>query len=758
MTRGYSSVAPYRVRTFRQYTLCNIHRDTTMIHFDAETQTFHLQGKNVSYIFAADTSGFLRHLYFGEKLPLSENVLHLAQTAYLGAAVNFNGAKMPNDNLNAMLLETAAGQMGDYRRPSVVVQLSSGSRLTDFRYKTYKILQSHALPEPLPCARGGETLQVDMSDDANKLTLSLYYTVFDDSDVVVRSVSLTNGSENAVSVCKLSSFNLDIYNADMDTIQLVGNWASERNVVRNTAHRGILEVTDGARGVSSHCFNPFLCLAEHNATETQGETIAVNLVYSGSFSISCENNSLDSTRLQGGIDNENFCWKLAAGETFYSPQAVLAYSHEGLGGMSRAFHDFYREHLIAPAFAKTPRPVVVNNWEATYFNFDVRKLKDIVDVAKEVGIDTFVLDDGWFTNRHDDTNGLGDWQIDFAKLDGGIVAISDYCHECGLKFGLWFEPEMVSVGTRLFTEHPEWVLHNPTRRGHAFGRNQLVLDFANPDVVEHVYSKMCDIIEQNGVDYVKWDMNRYLADIYSSALPPDRQGEMTHRYVLGVYSLAHKLTQRFPELFMEGCSGGGGRFDAGMLYYFPQIWTSDNTDAYLRTFIQNGTSLCYPPSSMSAHFSAVPNHQSQRTLSMDARYNVACTCSFGYELDLTALSQQEKQQLKSQVETYRKDSDLVLCGDLYRLSNPEIDNLWAVCSVSKDKKKARLVGLHGLILENARGTLIKIDGLCDDFYYKIEELDMTLCGKTLRTAGLILPQTFADFATFQLHFSKVSRK
>lgn len=729
-----------------------------MIHFDEQTRTFHLQGKNVSYVFAADENGFLRHLYFGEKLSLKSNLLHLAATAYLGSSVNFDGAKMPNDNLNAMMLEISAGQMGDYRRPSVVVQLPSGSTLTDFRYKSHEILHNHALPTPMPCARGGETLRVDLADELDCLTLSLYYTVFDDTDAVVRSASLRNCGAEPVFVNKLSSFCLDGYNADMDTIQLVGNWASERQIVRSPAHRGILEVTDGARGVSSHCFNPFLALVSHTATETQGEALGVNLVYSGSYSLTCENNSLAGTRLQGGIDDENFCWKLAAGETFFSPQAVLTYSREGLGGMSRAFHDFYREHLISPHLSKATRPIVANNWEATYFDFDAQKLKDIVDAAKEVGVDTFVLDDGWFTNRHDDTNGLGDWQVDYDKLEGGIAAISDYCHKRGLKFGLWFEPEMVSAGTQLFRDHPEWVLHNPNRRGRVFGRNQLVLDFANPEVVEGVYAKMRDVIEQNHVDYVKWDMNRYLADLYSAALPPDRQGELTHRYVLGVYSLAHKLMQRFPDLFMEGCSGGGGRFDAGMLYYFPQIWTSDDTDAYLRTFIQNGTSLCYPLSAMSAHYSAVPNHQSQRIVSAEARYNVACTCSFGYELDLTALSQEEKQQLKAQVKAYRKDANLVLLGDLYRLSDPKTDNLWAVLCVSKDKKKARLTGLHGLILENARGKLLKIEGLRDDFNYKIEELGITMCGKVLRTAGLILPQTFADFATFQLHFTKVSVK
>ncbi|MCM1290049.1 MAG: alpha-galactosidase [Corallococcus sp.] len=724
-----------------------------MIRYNSASKTFHLQGKNVSYIFFADEHGFLRHLYFGEKLPTEENARHLAQTAYLGAAVNFDGATLPNDNLNAMLLETSVGQMGDYRRPSVVLEMPNGSRLTDFRYVGYEVLHGRVLPEPLPCARGGETLKVDMRDEVNNLTLSLYYTVFDDSDAVVRSASVFNGGKNPVSVCKLASFNLDLYDSDKDTVQLVGNWASERQIVRRSAHSGILQITDGARGESSHCFNPFLALVDGSATETQGETLGVNLVYSGSFSITCENNSLKSTRLQGGIDAENFRWYLPSGEAFYSPQAVLVYSCEGLGGMSRAFHDFYREHLMDPAFAKTQRPVVVNNWEATYFNFDAQKLKDIADVATEVGADTFVLDDGWFTNRSDDTNGLGDWQIDFEKLPGGLAAISEYCHKRGLKFGLWFEPEMVNVGTRLFAERPEWALCCPNRRGRAFGRNQLVLDFANPDVVEYIYEKMRGIISEYGVDYVKWDMNRYLADLYSVSLPHGRQGEFTHRYVLGVYSLALRLRRNFPDLFIEGCSGGGGRFDAGMLYYFPQIWTSDNTDAYLRTFIQNGTSLCYPMSAMSAHFSTVPNHQSQRTVSFDARYNVACTCSFGYELDLTALSAEERQQIKAQIARYRRDADLVITGDVYRLTDATEDSLWAVCQVSKDKTKARLVGLHGLILENARGRLLKVFGLRDDFYYEIEELGVTVCGKTLRAAGIILPQTFADFATFQLHLT-----
>lgn len=724
-----------------------------MITYLPEIGTFHLQGKNVSYVFATDKHGFLRHLYFGEKLSSDENLTYLAQTAWLATAVNFDGAEMPCDNLNAMALEFSCGELGDYRRPSVSVQLPNGSRLTDFRYEGYSVIQNHTLPN-LPHARGGETLRVDLQDKANCLSLHLFYTVFDDCDVVVRSCAISNLSDFEVYVNKLSSFCVDFYNADFDTLQLVGNWASERGVVRKSAHSGVLEVTSGGRGISSHTSNPFLALLAPNATEREGEVFGVNLVYSGSFSLSAENSSLGFCRLQGGIDSENFRWKLNCGETFYSPQAVLAYSCKGLGEMSRSFHNFYRKHLINPKFAYARRPIVVNNWEATYFDFNSEKLFDIIDCAAQLGVDAFVLDDGWFTNRNNDTNGLGDWEVNEEKLSGGLKPIAERCRANGLKFGLWFEPEMVNEGTKLFSEHPDWVLHNP-HAGRVRGRNQLVLDFSNPEVVQYVYDKMRKIIAENDVNYVKWDMNRYLADLYSVALASDSQGEVSHRYVLGVYSLAEKLSQDFPEMLMEGCSGGGGRFDAGMLFYFPQIWTSDNTDAYCRTFIQHGTSLCYPPSAMSAHVSVCPNHQTGRTTSFDARYNVASVCSFGYELDVTKLTDAEKQSVKKQIADYVSDERLVVEGDLYRLANSKDDGLWAVCQVNGDKTKARVVGMYGLILETAKGKLLKVDGLSDEKTYVVRELSLTLKGKTLRTAGVLLPQTFKDFETFCLHLNSV---
>lgn len=724
-----------------------------MIVFHSETQTFHLQGQNVSYVIAADKHGFLRHLYFGEKLPQTENLAYLAQTSWLGASVLFDGAEALNDNLNAMLLENSCGQLGDYRRPSVQILLPNGSRLTDFRYDGYEILSDHTLPD-MPHARGGETLRIILRDQANGLVLSLFYTVFDDSNVIVRSASVQNCSKSSVFVEKLSSFCLDSYNDGWDTLQLVGNWASERSVVRTPSHKGILEVTSAGRGESSHTTNPFVALLAPEATETQGEVIGVNLVYSGSFSLTVENNSLHSCRVQGGVDSANFRWKLDAGETFHAPQAVLTYSNGGLGEMSRNFHNFYRAHLINPRFVNAKRPIVVNNWEATYFDFNTEKLFDIIDCTAELGADTFVLDDGWFTNRNDDTNGLGDWEINFEKLNGGLKPIADRCHQKGLKFGLWFEPEMVNEGTKLFAEHPEFVLCNPSG-GRVRGRNQLVLDFSNPEVVQCMYQKVSKLIAENDVDYVKWDMNRYLADLYSAALPAERMGEVAHRYVLGVYRLAEMLTEQFPDVLMEGCSGGGGRFDAGMLFYFPQIWTSDNTDAYCRTFIQHGTSMCYPPSAMSAHLSVCPNHQTGRTTSFGARYNVASTCSFGYELDVTKLSDEEKQAVKAQIAAYNAEERLVVEGDFYRLANSREDGLWAVCQVNKDKTFARVTGMYGLVLENNRGKLLKIHGLADEKTYLLQEFGLQLSGKALRTAGLVLPQQFRDFETFRLHLQQV---
>lgn len=457
-------------------------------------------------------------------------------------------------------------------------------------------------------------------------------------------------------------------------------------------------------------------------------------------------------RVQGGISETDFSWLLESGECFQTPEAVLVYSAEGLGGMSRAFHDLWRERLLSPRFAATHRPIVVNSWEALYFDLDRNKIFSLIDAAAEIGADTFVLDDGWFAHRDNDNGGLGDWNVDYKKLPGGLREVGEHCRKRGLSFGLWFEPEMVSEDSRLYAEHPDWCLRNPLR-GPVRGRAQLVLDLCNPQVVDAVFEKMAAAVEESGAKYLKWDMNRYLADLYAPSLPPERQREVQHRYVLGVYSLADRLTKRFPDLLMEGCSGGGGRFDAGMLYYFPQIWTSDNTDAFERAEIEYGTSLCYPPAVMSAHVSVCPNHLTGRTTPLAARYAVASLCVFGYELDLTKLSAEERGMLAKQIVSYREIEELVLSGDTYRLARMKEDGMFAMSLVSKEKDRAYVAGITGQTEANALQRRLKVQGLDDARMDRIRETNTLVNGRALRTVGVLLPQLKEDFMPIEMHIA-----
>ena len=476
-----------------------------------------------------------------------------------------------------------------------------------------------------------------------------------------------------------------------------------------------------------------------NCTETQGECYGFNLIYSGSFAITAEVSSNKSVRVQGGINDYLFSWRLNGGEEFVTPQVALCYSSNGLGGMSRAYHDFFREYIINPNRVKMRRPIVVNNWEATYFDFDNEKLFAIIDEAAKLGIDTFVLDDGWFGKRNDDKCSLGDWFVNDKKLKGGLKAVIERCKKDGLKFGLWIEPEMISEDSDLYRAHPDWAIKKdgiePVR-----GRNQLILDLTRKEVVDYIFEVISKILKENEITYIKWDFNRTLTEFYSVSLPADRQGEFAHRYTLGFYDLAERLTSSFPEVLFEGCAGGGGRFDGGALYYFPQIWTSDDTDGLERTKIQWGTSFCYPVSSMSCHVSACPNHQTQRTTPFETRGAIASLGATGYELDLTKLTEAEKEQVKAQIASYKQVGDLILNGDLYRLSNQFDTNYFCEMIVSKDKTKAYVVG------ERFRGDpcdhdrILKLNGLDENKTYLIKELNVTASGKALMNAGVTYPR------------------
>lgn len=723
-----------------------------MISYLKNARTFYLKGKHISYIFKADEYGHLRHLYFGRALSEGEDLTSAFRDEDRGFSGNFDGAKDRTASLDTAFLEYPAQGLGDYRRPALCIRTRDGARQCDLRLKDFEILSEKPREEGLPHIRSGETLRITLADDVYGLEVQLFYTVSDDSDAVVRSARIVNRSSAPVRIQKSASFSLDFPDAEFQTVCLHGRLCKERTPVRTDCAPGFYEISSALRGSSSHYLNPFLVLVRKDTDETQGEAYGFALIYSGAFSLSTEVTTYQTLRVQGGISDFDFSWLLGSGESFCTPEAVLVYSSEGLGGMSRAFHALWRERLIPPRFAASRRPVVVNSWEALYFDLDRERIFALIDAAAEIGADTFVLDDGWFAHRHNDNGGLGDWNVDLEKLPGGLKEVGDRCRAKGLSFGLWFEPEMVSEDSRFFAEHPDWCLRNPLR-GPVRGRAQLVLDFCNPRVVDAVFDKMAAVIEESGATYLKWDMNRYLADLYAPSLPPERQQEVQHRYVLGVYALAERLTKRFPDLLMEGCSGGGGRFDAGMLYYFPQIWTSDNTDAFERAEIEYGTSLCYPPAVMSAHVSVCPNHLTGRTASLAARYAVASLCIFGYELDLTGLCAGERGLLAKQILSYHETEELVLSGDTYRLARMKADGMFAMALVSKDKNRAYVAGITGLTEANALQRRLKVQGLDDARMYRIRETNARLSGSALRAVGVLLPPLGQDFMPIELHIT-----
>lgn len=722
-----------------------------MIIYNSDLRAFLLQGKDVSYAMYVGEAGFLQHLYFGKKL--SQTDLQFL-TAYHGNAVCAKTSDFNIDKAHEFApTECGFYARGDYREPTIVVRRSDGAAMSRLRYVDFDLVDGAPLLEGLPCARsGGQTLTVTLADDFSAVRVKLNYTVWDDSNVIARNTEIVNGEAADVTIERAFGFAIDLPTGDYKTLSLVGRWAQERIPQIEDIGHGTRRF-QSMRGISSHEMNPFVGILKPDTTENTGDCYGVQLVYSGSFAITTERFDNKPLRVQGGINDIGFNWKLASGESFITPQALLCFSSEGIGGMSRSYADFIRDRIVNPRFAYAKRPVVVNNWEATYFDFDTDKLFAIIDKAATLGVDTFVLDDGWFGKRDNDDSGLGDWFVNTKKLRGGLKPVIDRCKQNGLKFGLWFEPEMVSEDSDLYRTHPDWAVgklgNEPSR-----SRNQLVLDMTRKEVVDYVFEAVSKVLADNDISYVKWDMNRGVTEAYSMALSADKQGEFYHRYTLGVYDLADRLTKAFPEVFFEGCASGGGRFDAGVLYYFPQIWTSDDTDAYERTKIQWGTATCYPQSAMSCHVSACPNHQTQRITPFNTRGVVASLGPTGYELDPTKLSEQEIMQVKTQIADYEKVADLVLQGDSFRLCNPFSGNYFAQMIVAKDKRAAYLCGVrtHGVPCDY--DNFVTLTGLSEEFTYRIEELDVTASGTALTTIGVRLPR-LPDFGAWTWHIVAV---
>jgi alpha-galactosidase len=716
-------------------------RNKMSIRFCEQNKTFYLTGKKCSYFFRVNEEGYLEHLYYGKSLS-EENLSYLFQ----GMHSSFSPCYMEwkTISLNVVPQEFPIYGRGDYRVPSVLAKLQNGSRITDFRYKAHTILKDKPAISNMPTLRGGETLVVTLEDKLNALEVDLYYTIYDELSVVARRSVIRNCGENAVSLLKLNSFNLDINRAEFDCVTLHGAPTREREIDRTPLSRNICEVSS-TRGASSHHSNPFMAVCDKNADEYQGEVYGFNLIYSGSHSIKAQVTEIGFTRVSGGINEQDFAWLLGAGESFETPEAVLAYSDGGFNQLSQQFHDLYREYLIHPNFAYKKRPVLLNNWESTYFDFDEKKLCDLIEKAKGTGIDTFVLDDGWFGKRNDDWSSLGDWFVNKDKLPGGLTAVIEKCRECNMKFGLWFEPEMINENSDLFRAHPNWHIAAPDIKA-CKSRHQWMLDFANPEVVEYIKKTIGDILSTNDISYVKWDANRTMTEFYSPYLPIERQQETAHRYMLGVYELAKYLTESFPNVFFEGCAGGGGRFDPGMLYYFPQIWTSDNSDGGCRAFIQYGTSMCYPLSAMSGHISICPNHQIGRVTPIQTRMDMASFCATGYELNLHALTEEDFAKISNHISFYNGIHDLILKGDLYRLLSPFDGNYFSQMVVSKDKKRAVFIIMKILAKGNDNYVFVKLKGLDKDKYYSIADMG-TFKGDVLMNVGLGFPKNMKDFET-----------
>ncbi|EOS56624.1 alpha-galactosidase [Paenibacillus barengoltzii] len=723
------------------------------IFFDEAQGLFHLQSRNTSYIIQL-VHGYPAHAYFGAKLRHGSN---LDQLLTFQERASFSPNPIPEDksiSLDSLPQEYPQYGTSDFRSPAYQVRLANGTRATELTYRSHRIVPGKPALEGLPAVyveqeHEAETLELELEDRVSGLVVVLSYTVFADFDAITRSARLTNGSNESLQLERALSASVDFPDAAYDALYLSGAWARERHVQRRRLAPGVTGISS-RRGSSSHQQNPFLALLRPDATEQQGEVYGFSLVYSGSFTAEAEVEQFGTTRVQIGINPFDFTWKLEPGDSFQTPEAVLVYSAEGLGGMSRTYHRLYRTRLCRGQFRDQERPILVNNWEATYFDFNADKIEAIAKAGSELGIELFVLDDGWFGRRDRDNNSLGDWFEDRRKLPDGLANLARRVKDTGLQFGLWFEPEMVSPDSDLYRAHPDWCLHVPDRR-RTEARDQLVLDMSRSDVRQYLYERLSAIFSTVPITYVKWDMNRNMTEIGSAVSPAERQGEVAHRYMLGLYELLERLTSEFPHILFESCSGGGGRFDPGMLYYMPQTWTSDDTDAAERLKIQYGTSIVYPVSTMGAHVSAVPNHQVERTTPLTFRGDVAMSGNFGYELDLTRFTEEEKETAKRQIAIYKEIRGLVQQGDLYRLQSPFEGNETAWMFVSPDQNEALLFYFRVLAEPNGPLRSVKLQGLDPAKDYEVAGSSEVYGGDRLMNAGLSMASVRGDFSSKMIH-------
>ena len=723
------------------------------IQFDEKNRVFKLDTEHTSYVMAVvDNEGFLGHVYYGAKIS-DTDVAYLLRTDENPMVPSKNNRDR-SSFLDTFPMEYPGNGVGDYRESVIAVLDKNGHSAVQFFYRSHQIFDGKKKIPGLPASFAKETecqtLEIVTEDPVLGLEAVLVYTVFAGSDVITRSVRVTNHEAETIALTKVMSASFDMDAEDYEMLTLHGSWARERQIEQRPVGYGKQSVSS-VRGESSHQEHPFVALVSKDATEDQGKVYGVHFVYSGNFLAQVEKNQFDTLRVMMGIHPQDFCWELKQNETFYAPETVLVFSGNGLGGMTRNLHDFYRSHMIRSPYKNKKRPILINNWEATYFDFNTEKLIAIAKEAKKCGIEMLVMDDGWFGHRNDDNTSLGDWQVNEEKINGGLKHLVDEVNVIGLQFGIWFEPEMISPDSKLYEEHPDWAIALPDRTP-CRSRNQFVLDLSRKEVRDYVYEAVASVLRSANIAYVKWDMNRQLTDLGSSFLDEQHQGELMHRYVLGVYELQERLMTEFPDLLLENCSGGGARFDPGMLYYSPQIWCSDDTDAIERLKIQEGTALIYPLSTMGAHVSDCPNHTVGRVTPFATRGNVALAGTFGYELDITKIPEEDRKLIPEQTAMYHKYNDLVREGDYYRIAsyakNHEYDCYEVV---SKDKKEALVTFVQVLNRPNYHSRRICLKGLQPDRNYQIEGDKGVYHGDTLMHAGINSPNMWGDFQSVLIH-------
>ena len=725
------------------------------IAFDNEQQIFHLSTPKTSYIMKVFNKRYLAHVYWGKKIktPDMDNACLNRFICFSPVTSDENGVNVPD----FLCQEYATGCGTDYRIPSISAVYEDGSRTVELWFESYEIKKGKYSLKGLPATyteddSEADTLVITLRDRLKNLKGELLYGVYNNLDVITRAVRVINSGDADVILEKVVSANVDFETADFDFLQLSGAWGRERHIERNPLRSGIQSI-ESRRGASSHQLNPFMVLADKKADEDYGNVYGFNLVYSGNFTAGAEVDQIFKTRVWMGINDYDFSWKLEKGQEFTAPEVVMVHSSEGLGEMSRTYHKLYRTRLVRGKYRDEVRPILANNWEATYFDFNEEKILGLAKEAADLGIELLVLDDGWFGKRNSDNCSLGDWYVNEEKLPGGITELARKVNEYGIKFGLWFEPEMVSPDSDLYRKHRDWCIHVPGRSRNEC-RFQLTLDLSRKDVCDYVVEAVSNILDSANISYVKWDMNRHMSELGSAMLPADRQKEMAHRYMLGLYDILERVVSSHPDVLFESCSGGGGRFDPGMLYYMPQTWTSDDTDAVERLKIQYGTSLAYPISTMGAHVSAVPNHQAGRVTSLKMRGDVAMSGNFGYELDLMNFTDEEKAEVKAQIAQYKELRTFIQSGDMYRLLSPFEGNNTAWMFISEDGNDVFAGYFRVLCQVNPGISRLKFKGLSEDSNYEVVGEDKKYSGDELMNIGLVV-DLYGDYKSRTFRLKKV---